>query len=108
VILEHNLLWTKAQLRDQWGLSSSSKSKASSEAMSLGTLVFSFTLHYCFMGIMGRIALKCSSLSFSVASSLSFCALVLWILLLWLGVRPSGQQRCVGAISGAVVLEFPF
>jgi hypothetical protein len=73
-----------------------------------GTLVFSFTLHYCFMGIMGRIALKCSSLSFSVASSLSFCALVLWILLLWLGMRPSGQQRCVGAISGAVVLEFPF
>jgi hypothetical protein len=49
--------------------------------------------------------LKYSSLSFSVTSSLIFCALIRWILLLWLGVRPGGQQQGAGAVPGAVVFE---
>jgi hypothetical protein len=38
-----------------------------SKAMSAGALVFSFTLHSWFIGIIGQIVLKCSSLSFSTA-----------------------------------------
>jgi hypothetical protein len=34
------------------------------------------THHSCFVVIIGRIALKCLSLSFSTASSLSFCTLI--------------------------------
>jgi hypothetical protein len=49
-------------------------------------LVFSFTLHSCFIGITSWMALKCSSLSFSAASSLIFCAINHWILILWLGM----------------------
>jgi hypothetical protein len=62
--------------------SSSSRSMSSSEVVSAGALVFSFTLHSCFVKITNRIVLKCSSLSFSVASSLSFYAVIHWILLL--------------------------
>jgi hypothetical protein len=53
-------------------------------------------------------SLKCSSLSFSAASSLIFYALICWILLLWLDVRPRGHQRGARAISDAVVLNVPF
>jgi hypothetical protein len=63
-------------------LSLSGRSMSSSEAVSAGVLVFFFTLHSCFIGITDLIALKCSSLSFSDASSLSFYALNCWILLL--------------------------
>jgi hypothetical protein len=49
--------------------------------------------------------LKCSSLSFSAASFLIFYALIRWILLQWLGVRPGGHQRGAGAIPGVVVLN---
>jgi hypothetical protein len=49
--------------------------------------------------------LKCSSLSFSASSSLIFCALIHWILLLWLDMRPRGHQRGVGTILTAVVLK---
>jgi hypothetical protein len=49
--------------------------------------------------------LKYSSLSFSAASSLIFCALIHWILLLWLGVRPGGHQRGAETVPGAVVLD---
>jgi hypothetical protein len=78
---------------------------SSSEVVGAGVLAFSFTLHFCFIGITGCMSLKCSSLSFLVASSLIFCALICWILFLWLDVRPRGHQRGAGAISGAVVLE---
>jgi hypothetical protein len=37
-------------------------------------------------------SLKCSSLSLSTASALIFCALIHWILLLWLDMRPGGHQ----------------
>jgi hypothetical protein len=50
-------------------------------------------------------SLKCASLSFSAASSLILCALIRWILLLWLGVRPGGHQRGAGAVLSIVVLE---
>jgi hypothetical protein len=73
--------------------------------MCVGVLAFSFTLDSCFVGIIGWMALKCSSLSFSTASSLSFCALIRWILLLWLGMSPGGHQQGAGAILGVVVLE---
>jgi hypothetical protein len=49
--------------------------------------------------------LKFLSLSFSAASSLIFCALIRWILLLWLDMRPGGHQRGVGAVPGVVVLD---
>jgi hypothetical protein len=88
--------------------SSSSSSMSSSEAMSAGALVFSFTLHSCFIGITDRVTLKCSSLSFSVASSLTFSTLNCWILLLWLGMSPGGHQRGVGAIPGMIVFKVPF
>jgi hypothetical protein len=52
------------------------------EVVSAGMLVLSFTLHSCFVGNIGRIVLKCSSLSFTTASSLNFYALIHWILLL--------------------------
>jgi hypothetical protein len=55
---------------------------SSSEDVSASILVFSFTLHSCFIRIVGLIALKCSYLSFSVASSLSFYIVICWILLL--------------------------
>jgi hypothetical protein len=44
--------------------------------VSIGVLVFYFTLHSCFIGIIDQMVLKCSSLSFSTASSLSFYALI--------------------------------
>jgi hypothetical protein len=66
---------------------------------------FSFTLHSFFVQIIDRMLLKCSSLSFSSTSPLIFCALIRWIPLLWLGVRPGGHQRGAGAISGMVVPE---
>jgi hypothetical protein len=68
-------------------------------------LAFSFTLHSSFIGIIDHMSLKCSSLSFSIVSSLIFCTLICWILLLWLGVRPRLHQRGAGAVSGVVVLE---
>jgi hypothetical protein len=83
-------------------------SMSSLEVVSVGMLVFSFILYSCFVGIIGRLALKCSSLSFSAASSLSFYALICWILLLWLGVSLGGHQQGVGAIQGAVALEILF
>jgi hypothetical protein len=84
-----------------------SRSMSSSEVVSTGASTFSFTLHSYFIGITNRMVLKCSSLSFSTASSLIFYALIHWILLLWLGMRPGGHQRGVGAVSGAVVLDAP-
>jgi hypothetical protein len=78
---------------------------SSSEVMGAGVLAFSFTLYSCFVGITDRMSLKCPSLSFLATSSLIFCALILWILLPWLGVRPGEHQRGVGAVLGAVVLE---
>jgi hypothetical protein len=62
------------------------------EVVSAGVLVFSFTLHSYFIGIISRMVLKCSSLSFSTASFLSFYAIIRWILLFWLGVSPEGHQ----------------
>jgi hypothetical protein len=73
--------------------------------MSAGMLTFSFTLHSCFVGNIGRIVLKCPSLSFSTTSSLNFCTLIRWIRLLWLDVSPKGHQRGAGAVPGAVVLD---
>jgi hypothetical protein len=61
--------------------SSSSRFMLSSEAVGVGALAFSFTL--------------------------IFYALIRWILHLWLGVRPGGHQRGVGAVPGAVVLDAP-
>jgi hypothetical protein len=78
---------------------------SSSEVMGAGVPTFSFTLHSYFVGITDRITLKYSSLSFSAASSLIFYSLIHWILLLWLGVRPGGHQRSVGAVPGTVVLD---
>jgi hypothetical protein len=49
---------------------------SSSEVMSAGVLVFSFTLHSCFVRITGQMVLNYSSLSFSAASSLSFYSLI--------------------------------
>jgi hypothetical protein len=63
-----------------------------SEAMSVGVLASSFTLHSYFVGITKQMMLKCLSLSFLTASSLGFCALIRLILLLWLGVSPGGHQ----------------
>jgi hypothetical protein len=80
---------------------------SSSEAVSAGALVFSFTLHSCFIGITGPMALKSASLSFLAASSLSFCALTHWFLFLWLGVSPRGHQRVVGTVLGTIVFEAP-
>jgi hypothetical protein len=88
--------------------SSSSRSVSSSEVVSAGVLAYSFTLHSCFVGNIGQIVLKCSSLSFSTASSLNFCALIRWILHLWLGVSLGGHQRGAGAVSGTVVLDVLF
>jgi predicted Abi (CAAX) family protease len=73
-------------------LSSSSRSMSSSEVIGAGASTFSFTLHSYFIGITDRMVLKCSSLSFSAASSLIFCALIHWILLFWLEVTPGGDQ----------------
>jgi hypothetical protein len=88
--------------------SSSSRSMSSSEVVGVGVSTFSFTLHSCFVKITGRMMLKYLSLSFSAASSLIFCSLIHWILLLWLGVRPRGHQRGAGAVPGAVVFEALF
>jgi hypothetical protein len=55
---------------------------SSSKVMGAGVSAFSFTLHSCFTGNIGRILLNYSSLSFSTASSLNFRALNRWILLL--------------------------
>jgi hypothetical protein len=77
---------------------------SSSEVVGVGVLAFSFNLHSCFIGITGRMSLKCSSLSFSASS---FYALICWILLLWLGVRPRGHQRGAGVVLGTVVLDVP-
>jgi hypothetical protein len=49
---------------------------SSSEVVGAGVLPFSFTLHSYFIGITGQMLLKCSSLSFSAASSLIFYALI--------------------------------
>jgi hypothetical protein len=49
---------------------------SSSEAVGVGVLTFSFSLHSCFIGITDRMVLKCSSLSFLAASHLIFCALI--------------------------------
>jgi hypothetical protein len=65
-------------------------------------------INSCFVRITSRMSLKCPSLSFSVASSLIFYALICWILLLWLDVRPRGHQRGTRAVSDAVVLDVPF
>jgi hypothetical protein len=72
-------------------LLSSNKSVSSSEIVGAGVSTFSFTLHSYFVRITGRMMLKYSTLSFSTASSLIFCSLIRWILLLWLGVRPRGH-----------------
>jgi hypothetical protein len=71
-------------------------------------LAFSFTLHSCFVEITDQMVLRCPSLSFSAASSLIFCALIHWILLLQLGVSPRENKRGVGAVPGAVVLKVFF
>jgi hypothetical protein len=86
-------------------LLSCSRSMSLSEVMGAGVLTFSFTLHSCFIWITGRMLLKWSSLSLSVTLSLIFCALIHWIFLLWLGVRPRGDQQGLGAVSDVVVLE---
>ncbi len=65
---------------------------SSSEVVGAGVLAFLFTHHSYFVGITDCMSLKCSSLSFSAASSLIFCALIRWILLLWLDVTPGGHQ----------------
>jgi hypothetical protein len=78
---------------------------SSSEAVNAEALVFSFTLHYCFVGNTDRMVLKFSSLSFSAALSLTFCTLIHWIILLWLGVSPGAHQRGAGAVLDAVVFE---
>jgi hypothetical protein len=85
--------------------SSSSRSLLSSEVVGAGVSTFSFNLYSCFVGITGRMMLKYSSLSFLAASSLIFYALIRWILLLWLGVRPEGHKRGAGAIPGTVVFD---
>jgi hypothetical protein len=78
------------------------------EVMGTGVLTFSFTLQSCFVGITSQMMLIYSSLSFFIASSLIFCALIRWILHLWLGVRPRGLQRGAGAVPGEVVLNDRF
>jgi protein-S-isoprenylcysteine O-methyltransferase Ste14 len=65
---------------------------SSLEAMSAWVLAFSFTHHSYFIGITNQMLLKCSSLSFSTTSSLGFCALIFYILLLLLGVSPGGHK----------------
>jgi hypothetical protein len=85
--------------------SSSRRYMSSSKVVGAGVSTFYFTLHSCFIEITGRMILKYSFLSFSTASSLIFCALICWILLLWLGVRHGGQQRDAGAVPGVVVFE---
>jgi hypothetical protein len=72
--------------------SSSNKSMSSSEVVAVGVSTFSFTLHSCFVGIIGQMMSKYSSLSFLATSSLISYAHIDWILLLWLGVRPRGHQ----------------
>jgi hypothetical protein len=72
--------------------SSSSRSMSLSKVMGAGVLGFSFTLHSCFIRMTGQMVLKCSFLFFSATSSLIFCALIHWILLLWLSVSPGGHQ----------------
>jgi hypothetical protein len=71
-------------------------------------LAFSFSLHSCFIRITDPMSLKYSSPSFSTASYLIFYALIHWILLLWLGVRPRGHQRGARTVPGAVVFEVFF
>jgi hypothetical protein len=46
------------------------------EVVGIGVLAFPFTMHSCFIRITDRMLLKCSSLSFSVTSSLIFYALI--------------------------------
>jgi hypothetical protein len=75
--------------------SSSRGSISSSEVMSGGVFVFSFTLH------------SCSSFPFSVASSLNFYTLIRWILLC-LGVSPRGHQRGTSAVPGTLVIDVLF
>jgi hypothetical protein len=81
---------------------------SSSEVMGVGVSAFSFTLHSYLVRITGRMSLKCSSLSFSVTSSLIFYTLIRWILHLWLDVRPEGHQQGARAIPDVVVLDVPF
>jgi hypothetical protein len=88
--------------------SSSSKSMSSLEVVGAGISAFSYTLHSCYVGNIGRIVLKCSSLSFSATSYFNFCALIHWILLLRLCVSPGGHQRGAGAVPGMVVLNVCF
>jgi hypothetical protein len=78
---------------------------SSSEVVGVGVLAFSFTLHSYFVRITCHMSMKCSSLSFSATSSLILCALIHWILLLWLGMRPGGHQRGARAVPGAIALE---
>jgi hypothetical protein len=73
---------------------------SSLEVMEARLSTSSFALHSCFVGITGRMVLKCSSLSFLAASSLIFCTLIEV-----LGMRPRGHQRGVGAVPGTVVLD---
>jgi hypothetical protein len=56
--------------------SSSRRSMSSLEVVGARVLTFSFALHSCFVGITGRMMLTYSSLSFSIAYSLIFCALI--------------------------------
>jgi hypothetical protein len=81
---------------------------SSSEVMDAGISAFSFTLYSFFVGNIGQIVLKCSSLSFSATSSFNFCALIHWILLLWLCVSPRGHPRGAVAVPSAVVLDICF
>jgi hypothetical protein len=81
---------------------------SSLEAVSVGVLAFSFTLLSCFVGVTDQMVLKCSSFSFSTASSLVLCALIRWILLLWLGVSSRGHQRGARAVPSTVVLNASF
>jgi hypothetical protein len=85
--------------------SSSNNSMSLSEVVGAGVPTFSVTLHSYFVGITDRMILKFSSLSFSAASSLNFCALIHWILLLWVGVRHGGHQRGAKAVPSMVVLD---
>jgi hypothetical protein len=85
--------------------SSSSRSKSSSEVVSVRVVVFYFMFHSFFIGIIRQIALKCSSLSFLGASSLSFCVLIRLNLLPWFDVSPGEYQRGVGAILATAVLK---
>jgi hypothetical protein len=78
---------------------------SSSEVVGAGVLAFSLTLHSCFIRITDRMSFTFLSLSLLIASSLIFCALIHWILLLWLGVRPGGYQQGPRAVPSVVVLE---